>query len=96
MLMPMTGNIGQIIGPMIGMMLLLHGNTPYTDCLLGGFLADPVNAYPGLFGKNSFFGGADGVWWMIKWPYALPNLVSACFLIGSALVVVMGLEEVSH
>jgi hypothetical protein len=33
---------------------------------------------------------------MIKWPYALPNLVSACFLIGSALVVVMGLEEVSH
>jgi MFS family permease len=77
MIMPMTGNIGQIIGPM-----------------LGGFLADPAGSYPSLFGKNSFFGGTDGVQWMIKYPYALPNLVSAMFLIGSAFIIILGLEEV--
>ncbi|KAF2673980.1 MFS general substrate transporter [Microthyrium microscopicum] len=76
MLMPMTGNIGQIIGPIIG-----------------GFLADPVSNYPGLFGKNSFFGGDNGVQWMIHYPYALPNLLSACFLIGSGLIVLLALKE---
>jgi len=62
----------------------------------GGFLADPVTAYPGLFGKNSFFGGENGVQWMTKYPYALPNVVSAIFLISSALVVILGLEEVGN
>jgi hypothetical protein len=33
---------------------------------------------------------------MIKYPYLLPNLVSAMFLISSALVVILGLEEVSR
>jgi hypothetical protein len=33
---------------------------------------------------------------MIKYPYALPNLVTAIFLIGSAMVVILGLEEVRN
>lgn len=31
---------------------------------------------------------------MRKWPYALPNLVSAVFLLSSAFIVILGLEEV--
>jgi MFS family permease len=63
--------------------------------VLGGVLADPVSSYPGLFGENSVFGGKEGVWWMRHWPYALPNLMSAVFLFGSACCVFFGLEEVS-
>ena len=63
--------------------------------ILGGVLADPVGSYPGLFGKNSIFGGKDGVWWMKHWPYALPNLLSAFFLFTAATAVVLGLEEAS-
>ena len=68
LLLPMTFNIGVIIGP-----------------ILGGLLANPAVAYPNLFGQ---------VWWMKKWPYALPNLVSAAFLACSALALLLGLEEV--
>jgi hypothetical protein len=60
----------------------------------GGFLADPATQYPTIFGKNTFLGGKDGVQWMINYPYLLPNLVSACFLICSAMVIIFGLEEV--
>lgn len=77
MILPMTFNIGVIIGP-----------------ILGGILSDPVNSYPGLFGSGSYFGGADGVWWMRNWPYALPNLVSAMFLTISSTAVFLGLDEV--
>jgi len=76
LLLPMTFNIGVIIGP-----------------LLGGLLADPVGSYPGIFGPGGSFGGKDGVRWMLKWPYALPNVVNACFLTLSALGLVFGLEE---
>ncbi|KAK5123579.1 hypothetical protein LTR85_002617 [Meristemomyces frigidus] len=76
LLLPMTFNIGVIIGP-----------------LLGGLLADPVGSYPGIFGPGGSIGGKDGVWWLTKWPYALPNVVSATFLFGSALGVFFGLEE---
>ena len=62
--------------------------------ILGGLLADPVASYPGVFGEGSVFGGKDGVWWMKRWPYALPNLLSAVFLFGSAAAVFLGLEEV--
>lgn len=48
-------------------------------------LADPSGSYPALFGSVS---------WMKRWPYALPNLVSAVFLFLSATVLVLGLEEV--
>ncbi|KAK0248321.1 hypothetical protein LTS09_016500 [Friedmanniomyces endolithicus] len=69
LLLPMTFNVGVIIGP-----------------LLGGLLADPVGSYPGVFGE-----GYEG--WMARWPYALPNVVNAGFLVCSALGVLFGLEE---
>ena len=77
LLLPITFNLGVIIGP-----------------ILGGVLADPVGSYPSLFGDHSVFGGKDGIWWMKKWPYALPNLVSAVFLAFSAATISLGLEEV--
>nr|POE49059.1 putative membrane protein [Quercus suber] len=76
LLLPMTFNIGVIVGP-----------------LLGGLLADPVHSYPSMFGPDSVFGGAKGVWWLTHWPYALPNVVSAVFLAISALALTLGLEE---
>ncbi len=62
--------------------------------VLGGLLSDPVGSYPRVFGEGSLFGGKEGVWWMRHWPYALPNFMSAVFLLISAGVVVFGLEEV--
>ncbi|KAI7559411.1 MFS transporter [Hortaea werneckii] len=76
LLLPMTFNIGVIIGP-----------------LLGGLLADPVGSYPEIFGPGGSLGGKNGVGWLTKWPYALPNVVSAGFLFCSAIGVVFGLEE---
>lgn len=64
--------------------------------MLGGIFADPVGNYPGIFGDNSLTGGNDGVWWLKHWPYALPNLMSALFLVSSALAVVFGLSEVNY
>ncbi|KAF2870367.1 major facilitator superfamily domain-containing protein [Massariosphaeria phaeospora] len=78
MILPMTYNVGIIIGP-----------------ILGGILADPVASYPSLFGPNSRIGGKDGVYWMRKWPYALPNLVGAIFLLISTLIVFLFMEETS-
>lgn len=63
---------------------------------IGGFLAEPVKAHPGLFGKNSVFGGRDGVWWMEHWPYALPNVISAAFLLAASLLITVGLEETHY
>ncbi|KAH8700222.1 putative MFS multidrug transporter [Talaromyces proteolyticus] len=60
---------------------------------LGGFLADPISNFPGLFGPGSVFGGKNGVWWMQQWPYALPNLISAIFIIMSLTAVFLGLNE---
>lgn len=76
LLLPMTFNIGVIIGP-----------------ILGGILADPAGSYPKLFGPGSVFGGKDGVGWMMEWPYALPNLVSAVFLFCSSMAIIFGLKE---
>lgn len=53
--------------------------------ILGGLLADPVGSYPKIFGSHSLIGGEHGVWWMRHWPYALPNLASAVFILISAL-----------
>ncbi|OAX84238.1 hypothetical protein ACJ72_01400 [Emergomyces africanus] len=61
--------------------------------ILGGLLADPLGSYPGLFGQGSFFGGQNGVSWMKKWPYALPNVISAIFIFISAIAVFFGLDE---
>lgn len=62
--------------------------------ILGGLLANPVNSYPTVFGENSLFGGKNGVWWMKRWPYSPPNLLSAVFLFTAAAGVIFGLEEV--
>ncbi|KAJ5175153.1 uncharacterized protein N7482_001030 [Penicillium canariense] len=61
--------------------------------ILGGSLADPVHSFPQLFGPGSVFGGKDGVWWMQRWPYALPNVLSAIFIFMSLLAVFLGLDE---
>jgi len=61
--------------------------------ILGGALADPINSFPHLFGPNSVVGGKDGVYWMKHWPYLLPNLLSATFIITAALAVILGLDE---
>jgi hypothetical protein len=53
--------------------------------MLGGLTSDPVANYPGLFG---------GIAWLERFPYSLPNLISAVFLCCAALGVFFGLEEV--
>lgn len=75
-ILPMTFNVGVIIGP-----------------ILGGLLADPVGSYPTVFGPGSTLGGDHGVAWMKRWPYALPNLLNAMFLLFSALSVILFFEE---
>lgn len=61
--------------------------------LLGGWLADPVESYPETFGPGGSIGGKEGIRWLMKFPYALPNVVNACFLTTSALAILFGLEE---
>lgn len=53
---------------------------------MGGLLADPAGSYPTVFGN---------VQWMKKFPYALPNIVSAGLLFAATLGVFFGLNEVS-
>jgi hypothetical protein len=61
----------------------------------GGILADPFNSYPSLFGPGSTLGGEKGVQWMVKWPYALPNMICAGFILFSSMAVLFFLEETS-
>lgn len=61
--------------------------------LFGGLLSDPVYNYPGLFGENSTFGGADGVSWLKKFPYALPNVFCALVLFADTALVWLCLRE---
>ena len=61
--------------------------------ILGGFLADPIVSFPSIFGAGSLLGGKDGVGWMIAFPYALPNVISAMFILSAAVLVVLGLDE---
>ncbi len=68
LLLPMTFNIGVIIGP-----------------ILGGILSDPAGSYPELFGNVEFFK---------RFPYALPNLLSAFILFCAWMSIWFGLEEV--
>ncbi|KAH7119733.1 major facilitator superfamily domain-containing protein [Dendryphion nanum] len=79
LILPMTFNVGVIIGP-----------------ILGGLLADPAGSYPSIFGPGSRIGGKNGIGWMLKWPYALPNLVNAIFLLFAACSVIFFLEETSE
>ncbi|PWY93488.1 hypothetical protein BO94DRAFT_554249 [Aspergillus sclerotioniger CBS 115572] len=61
--------------------------------ILGGALADPLKSYPHLFGPGTLLGGDTGVGWMRKWPFALPNLLSAIFIFFSLVAVFFGLDE---
>jgi MFS family permease len=63
--------------------------------IIGGSLADPINNYPHLFGPGSFFGGKDGVWWMERWPFALPNILNSIFTFTAFLAILFSLDEVS-
>ena len=56
-------------------------------------MADPINAFPGIFGPNTLIGGKDGVAWMRYWPYAFPNLFSASFIFVAGIAVILGLDE---
>jgi hypothetical protein len=53
--------------------------------IMGGLLADPAGSYPKMFG---------GIGWLLKFPYAPPNIVSAFLLFTAAVGVFFGLEEV--
>ena len=64
--------------------------------IFGGMLADPLKSYPHLFGPGTVLGGKDGVWWMERWPFALPNVLSAIFIFVSMIAVLLGLDEVSE
>ncbi len=52
--------------------------------ILGGVLSDPAHSYPKLFGDN---------WFLLKFPYATPNILSAFFLLSALTAVWLGLEE---
>jgi hypothetical protein len=54
--------------------------------MIGGITSDPAGNFPNLFG---------GIAWLEKFPYALPNLISAVFLTFASFAVFFGLEEVS-
>jgi len=61
--------------------------------ILGGTLVNPVLHFPGLFGVGSWLGGIEGVGWMRKYPFALPNVCSTVFLFLEATLVWFGLKE---
>ncbi|GAB7337866.1 hypothetical protein MBLNU457_4261t2 [Dothideomycetes sp. NU457] len=61
--------------------------------VLGGLLVDPVHTYPSLFGPKSSFGGATGVQWMERYPYAVANMLSSFLLWGEAILVFLFLTE---
>jgi hypothetical protein len=90
LLLPMTFNIGVIIGMQCTVLAsLAHfvDHRLYVGPILGGLLADPAGNYPASFGLIA---------WLKQWPYALPNIVSSVFLFLSATIVLLGLEEVRN
>ncbi|KAH6722259.1 MFS multidrug transporter-like protein [Leptodontidium sp. MPI-SDFR-AT-0119] len=52
--------------------------------MMGGITSDPAGNFPDIFGNN---------WFLKKFPYAPPNLISATFLSCAAMAVFFGLEE---
>lgn len=61
--------------------------------ILSGILSEPLENFPHLFAEGSTFGGSDGVQWMKKYPYALPNLLCTVLLLAEAVLVHYGLDE---
>ncbi|KAL8735050.1 MAG: hypothetical protein Q9181_002972 [Wetmoreana brouardii] len=76
LLMPVTFNIGIIVGP-----------------LLGGLLSDPVVQYPHFFGAGSVLEGSAGTRWLMRFPYALPNVVMAFFTLSTAVLAFFILQK---
>ncbi len=63
---------------------------------LSGYLAQPVDNLPWLFGSNGAFntaGNPEGVEWAMKYPYALPALMTASVLSVSLILAILGLKE---
>lgn len=56
-------------------------------------MVDPVSTYPNWIGINLVFGGAEGVKWLIRFPYALPALLSGVFMTFIGLVVFLTVKE---
>ncbi|KAG6007988.1 hypothetical protein E4U21_005222 [Claviceps maximensis] len=50
----------------------------------GGFFADPVRQFPGVF---------EGVWFFEKFPYALPNFIATFFFLISVISAMFFLQE---
>ncbi|KAJ8064323.1 hypothetical protein OCU04_006669 [Sclerotinia nivalis] len=57
--------------------------------VMGGLLADPAMTLPGLFGDQAAFGFE----WLQSYPYALPGILNAVFLVTTGAIVFLGLEE---
>ncbi|KAF4506798.1 hypothetical protein G6O67_006843 [Ophiocordyceps sinensis] len=56
--------------------------------LLGGFLADPATS------KAEPFSGRDkAAQWLLRWPFALPNVFNGVCLVACAALLAFGLEE---
>ncbi|KXJ90864.1 major facilitator superfamily domain-containing protein [Microdochium bolleyi] len=52
--------------------------------VLGGVLSDPAGTYPGVFGNIDF---------LVKFPYATPNILSALFMLSATIMTWLFLEE---
>ena len=64
--------------------------------VLAGVLADPTSEKSSLrwlVGSDSILGGKNGVLWLRRYPFALPNVVSASFLLTSLLLCWLFLDE---
>ncbi|KAF2501305.1 MFS general substrate transporter [Lophium mytilinum] len=61
--------------------------------VVGGLLVHPATRFSSTFGRNSTYGGATGVAWMMKYPFALPSLLCTFLLFSEAALVIMYLRE---
>jgi hypothetical protein len=61
---------------------------------IGGLTADPASNYKKLFGPGSILGGEGGIKWMVRYPFAVANILSTGFLVSVAVFVVYQLKEV--
>jgi hypothetical protein len=59
---------------------------------MGGWLADPVNTLPGIFGPGRLLESEL----LNAYPYALPSMANAAILTVVGLIVVFALEEVMY
>lgn len=97
LILPIGFNIAALFGPgepSLTFPVISDNSDLFWYQVMGGMLSDPVKSYPRLFGPDSFFGGAQGVRWLIKYPYALPMLANFFFMVFCAVLVTVGLEEV--